>query len=99
MGASSRRSYGVGFNTQPPEGGWVIVRVADSKNTEVSTHSRLKAAGAFWLSSRFSAACFNTQPPEGGWLKCLTYLFVSTCFNTQPPEGGWCFKIFICQVS
>ena len=38
-------SSGSSFNTQPPEGGWVvIVRVNDSKNT-VSTHSRLKAAG------------------------------------------------------
>ena len=35
----------MGFNTQPPEGGWHIV--GDEELTAgVSTHSRLKAAGA-----------------------------------------------------
>ena len=32
------------FNTQPPEGGWVV-KAVDAKAAEVSTHSRLKAAG------------------------------------------------------
>ena len=32
------------FNTQPPEGGWTNTMYAD-KSIEVSTHSRLKAAG------------------------------------------------------
>mgnify|MGYP003083056947 CR=1 FL=1 len=36
----------VRFNTQPPEGGWDI---GEKENVlrEVSTHSRLKAAGVF----------------------------------------------------
>ena len=33
------------FNTQPPEGGWASARPA-SLPIDVSTHSRLKAAGA-----------------------------------------------------
>ena len=33
-----------GFNTQPPEGGWVA-RPCVSVKSMVSTHSRLKAAG------------------------------------------------------
>ena len=34
----------IGFNTQPPEGGWTIVhRIGD--DSDVSTHSRPKAAG------------------------------------------------------
>ena len=35
--------------------------------TQVSTHSRLKAAGpqkVVWFSARNG---FNTQPPKGGW--------------------------------
>ena len=54
------------FNTQPPEGGWVLGG-ARHPRAHVSTHSRLKAAG------QRAAACgqpigrFNTQPPEGGW--------------------------------
>ena len=33
----------------------------------VSTHSRLKAAGALVSTHRRRSGCFNTQPPEGGW--------------------------------
>ena len=54
------------FNTQPPEGGWK--QLEQQKHvTNVSTHSRLKAAGS--SSARFwnRSDCFNTQPPEGGW--------------------------------
>ena len=37
---------GGGFNTQPPEGGWVsIFGVQRAVMKEVSTHSRPKAAG------------------------------------------------------
>ena len=34
---------------------------------EVSTHSRLKAAGSLLNADFPIAPCFNTQPPEGGW--------------------------------
>ena len=40
---------GWGFNTQPPEGGWAVVRYPDNMDLWVSTHSRLKAAGRTWL--------------------------------------------------
>ena len=33
------------FNTQPPEGGWLPIRQAAFPPPDVSTHSRLKAAG------------------------------------------------------
>ena len=33
----------------------------------VSTHSRLKAAGARAVLMRLVRTRFNTQPPEGGW--------------------------------
>ena len=32
------------FNTQPPEGGWIPMKLAEKK-VQVSTHSRPKAAG------------------------------------------------------
>ena len=35
----------LGFNTQPPEGGWSNSNKTDASNSNVSTHSRLKAAG------------------------------------------------------
>lgn len=34
------------FNTQPPEGGWIVVAVGTVLAVTVSTHSRPKAAGA-----------------------------------------------------
>ena len=36
------------FNTQPPEGGWIAAAVAAFIGL-VSTHSRLKAAGTFYV--------------------------------------------------
>ena len=37
-----------GFNTQPPEGGWMDSTVKEVNLTFVSTHSRPKAAGIFF---------------------------------------------------
>ena len=77
------------FNTQPPEGGWVVKKSSGLRPlgfqhtaarrrldrfipnsfqiSNVSTHSRPKAAGprAGFLFVQFVS--FNTQPPEGGW--------------------------------
>ena len=56
----------------------------------VSTHSRPKAAGNFFLLISTSCVCFNTQPPEGGrpggsaWLRRL--LVVST--HSRPKAAG-----------
>ena len=61
--SNGRRSS---FNTQPPEGGWIISPSTKS-GFMVSTHSRPKAAGKSFATSIFSKHCFNTQPPEGGW--------------------------------
>ena len=38
-----------------------------TNNIIVSTHSRLKAAGASIPIMHLPVHCFNTQPPEGGW--------------------------------
>ena len=35
----------------------------------VSTHSRLKAAGNGFVGDVVQWLGFNTQPPEGGWLQ------------------------------
>ena len=76
------------FNTQPPEGGWEAVKTA-APFVEVSTHSRLKAAGQTIRYSFLGFSCFNTQPPEGGWHHRLAAHRRMCRFNTQPPEGGW----------
>ena len=50
-GWDRRRKYRlmkISFNTQPPEGGWETLQ-RNMAATEVSTHSRLKAAGTVRL--------------------------------------------------
>ena len=55
-----------GFNTQPPEGGWMredkIVIVKIRFNTQPPEGGWTSIAIAMGI--RYS---FNTQPPEGGW--------------------------------
>ena len=56
---------------------------------DVSTHSRLKAAGCPFKKILCQLTGFNTQPPEGGWANGAAMRARRSCFNTQPPEGGW----------
>ena len=63
--------------------------------TNVSTHSRPKAAG-FASFIKFAVVIrFNTQPPEGGWSHRVMRGFMTRRFNTQPPEGGWVWEFFL----
>ena len=57
------------FNTQPPEGGWDVYQTGMLGYQEVSTHSRLKAAGRTFAAKTEHLTRFNTQPPEGGWAR------------------------------
>ena len=57
--------------------------------SNVSTHSRLKAAGHELPVYQQLMLGFNTQPPEGGWLEEAVRDVTTPRFNTQPPEGGW----------
>ena len=58
----------IGFNTQPPEGGWTGYLEMMTLDDAVSTHSRPKAAGNVGFAGQVPLVlCFNTQPPEGGW--------------------------------
>ena len=57
-----------GFNSQPPEGGWLML-TENRTLTLVSTHSRPKAAGNHRTPHHRTQVRFNSQPPEGGWYK------------------------------
>ena len=57
-----------GFNTQPPEGGWVAYSRSLSRRGLWFQHT---AARRRLVSPTFALSandCFNTQPPEGGWI-------------------------------
>ena len=80
---------GLGFNTQPPKGGWFGRHSLTLSFVCVSTHSRLKAAGVYGHLIAHLNFCFNTQPPKGGWISCFIHFPSVRSFNTQPPKGGW----------
>ena len=56
-----------GFNTQPPEGGCSKEKTMNI-TSNVSTHSRPKAAARRRIRRCRPSCGFNTQPPEGGCL-------------------------------
>ena len=77
------------FNTQPPEGGWLL-RNIQFPHHRVSTHSRPKAAGTVCKQTLNNKKGFNTQPPEGGW----TYGFITgynyiVSTHSRPKAAGW----------
>ncbi|EFC86903.1 hypothetical protein NEIMUCOT_06682 [Neisseria mucosa ATCC 25996] len=77
-----------GFNTQPPEGGWMPC--GESVGTDwVSTHSRPKAAGGSLYGLNTACSCFNTQPPEGGWVRtCRKGLCTAVSTHSRPKAAG-----------
>ena len=63
--------------------------------SNVSTHSRPKAAGSETLDfNPPEEVSTHSRPKAAGRRKSLRHIS-KRCFNTQPPEGGWsCFTPF-----
>ena len=80
----------IGFNTQPPKGGWCepykfILRPSPkSFNTQPP-----KGGWLLNLQGQNTLFSFNTQPPKGGWNPKPRRHAAQSGFNTQPPKGGW----------
>ena len=79
---------GKSFNTQPPEGGWVVSAVAAAA-VVVSTLSRPKAAGFALMSVATSSSVSTLSRPKAADVERYNGNGKNR-FNTQPPEGG-CF--------
>ena len=78
----------VSFNTQPPKGGWAS-NATFYRGIDVSTHSRLKAAGQAAFKAYFqSGVSTHSRLKAAGRFCVRRYLFLWR-FNTQPPKGGW----------
>ena len=79
----------MGFNTQPPEGGWVgIAETGSHQSGFQHTAARRRLAAGYPVVSRSVLVSTHSRPKAAGQLhkhKILVYM----CFNTQPPEGGW----------
>ena len=76
------------FNTQPPEGGWVVFPCSRHIVSMISTHSRPKAAG-FAIYYCFRQKLFQHTAARRRLAKPTTIKAAPSYFNTQPPEGGW----------
>ena len=66
MGVSGRFVVIGGFNTQPPEGGWIKGGIKKLPSGRFNT----QPPEGGWRNLRHQstfAVGFNTQPPEGGW--------------------------------
>ena len=88
MRDNAAAAVNLSFNTQPPEGGWVLSEPKAYPDTRFQhTAARRRLVSRLWAKDKFGG--FNTQPPEGGWLLYRQKTEPETSFNTQPPEGGW----------
>ena len=76
------------FNTQPPEGGWMIKY---QLIVNINGFNTQPPEGGWMIKYQLIVNIngFNTQPPEGGWITAIDGSAITSCFNTQPPEGGW----------
>ena len=76
------------FNSQPPEGGWLVFKLAH----KMVMQFQLTAARRRLASTRVTAhaeTCFNSQPPEGGWpasCAAISRSIVST--HSRPKAAG-----------
>ena len=65
-------------------------------NPIVSTHSRLKAAGARSASTLpVTIVSTHSRLKAAGIIEQIQW-FLNRSFNTQPPEGGW--RLFIRRI-
>ena len=80
----------IGFNTQPPKGGWLLHSV-HQRRPETGFNTQPPKGG--W--SPIDEVC---TPPlavsthsrlKAAGLYNPRKTFLAFCFNTQPPKGGW----------
>ena len=79
----------VGFNTQPPEGGWLHRFIAHALFPVVSTHSRPKAAGPFGINKSCLTIVSTHSRPKAAGISERFYLHscrVST--HSRPKAAG-----------
>ena len=73
--------YQVGFNSQPPEGGWAHSKrdagLGNSFNSQPPEGGWLRKSSRLFLRTR----CFNSQPPEGGWVLNLKFFMLLVTFQ------------------
>ena len=77
------------FNSQPPEGGWMIYLFTGNMGTGFQLTAARRRLAYHQLLEVLLYHRFNSQPPEGGWAGVAGVADTQIGFNSQPPEGGW----------
>ena len=76
------------FNTQPPEGGWLILRAV----MEIGNGFNTQPPEGGWLRNGLTSALrdlFQHTAARRRLDAPHVAVHVVKGFNTQPPEGGW----------
>ena len=83
----------LGFNTQPPEGGWLAHIGLGVHSCEFQhTAARRRLAILIMSCAHLYIVSTHSRPKAAGktaWISRLT----GYGFNTQPPEGGWSERV------
>ena len=79
---------GAGFNTQPPEGGWVDKRIPRLGKNCFNTQPPEGGWKVQALRQLGIDVSTHSRPKAAGARRSLKPRRAA-CFNTQPPEGGW----------
>ena len=78
-----------GFNTQPPEGGWLAhLKTTSIFQTFQHTAARRRLARTF-VGGRGQGTVSTHSRPKAAGLAAESAVIGTLGFNTQPPEGGW----------
>ena len=77
------------FNTQPPEGGWVLCSTVCT--TRVSFNTQPPEGGwTYFSNGEYSDCDVSTHSrPKAAGVDGFDSQAFRIGFNTQPPEGGW----------
>ena len=84
----------VGFNTQPPEGGWKTRQPAALPIARFNTQPPEGGWGDTAANHAADTAVSTHSRPKAAGKNPLLVPPDSYCFNTQPPEGGWLTQMY-----
>ena len=83
-----------GFNTQPPEGGWMMLRPFSADLFEFQHTAARRRLVALAPVAPCAADVSTHSRPKAAGLILTEEGNNEYCFNTQPPEGGWTVKTY-----
>ena len=90
IGRMGKQADGIGFNTQPPEGGWFYSSHYSVSYCYVFQHTAARRRLGVTQKNAESPANVSTHSrPKAAGLRRRSPRGRRAGFNTQPPEGGW----------